>query len=33
VLTSRRLRITEVSDLITMCRARFGPFARTRLGG
>ncbi len=33
VLTARWLRVTEVNDLITMCRARFGPFARARLGG
>ncbi len=33
VLTARWLRISEVSDLIAMCRARFGPLARARLGG
>jgi putative peptidoglycan lipid II flippase len=32
-LTSRWLRISEVTDLIVMCRARFGPLARARLGG
>ncbi len=33
VLSARWLRIAEVSDLITMCRARLGPHAQARLGG
>jgi murein biosynthesis integral membrane protein MurJ len=33
VLAARRLRVTEVTDVIALCRARLGPLAQARLGG